>query len=113
MGSAWSRGWANPAGGSFEFNPEYEPDDLKTAIKWAKTAAASTDAPVVAIGVYPEWSKAAFQPLFREEDPLVHQHLIQIPLAILRLPDPRPLERGGLIVRPRTYQLGRQFFSVL
>ena len=22
VGSAWSRGWANPSGGSFEFNPE-------------------------------------------------------------------------------------------
>ena len=30
------------------------------------------------IGVYPEWSKSAFQPLFKGEDPLVH-HLIQVP----------------------------------
>ena len=78
VGSAWSRGWVNPAGGSFEFNPEYESEDLKKAIKWAKTAAASTAAPVMAIGVYPEWNKSAFQPLFSDEDPLVH-HLIQIP----------------------------------
>ena len=30
------------------------------------------------IGVYPQWSKSAFQSLFKEEDPFVH-HLIQVP----------------------------------
>ena len=74
VGSAWELGWANPAGGSFEFNPEYESEDLKKAFKWAKVAAASTEEPVVGIGVYPIWGKSAYQPLFAAEDPFI-QHL--------------------------------------
>lgn len=53
---AYSRVWT----GAVELNPEYEPDSLLRAVRWAKATAISSSSPFLAVGVLPKWRTQAF-----------------------------------------------------
>ena len=45
--------------GRFEFNPEYEPEELERAMQWAARSAKDSRTPVFGVGVYPKWARTA------------------------------------------------------
>ena len=64
------------------------------------------------IGVYPEWSKSAFQSLFSQEDPVVH-HLIQVPRMYFDLQTPYHWKRGESAYTHKHINWDASFFCVM
>jgi hypothetical protein len=73
LGSAWDFAWTEGGHSVFEFNPEYEHDDLQMALKWASVTAESTEEPVVGLGLYPVWAKVAHNLVTGSSDFIIHE----------------------------------------
>ncbi len=78
LGSAWDYQWTRSGGISLEFNPEYEAEDLRKALKWALASAESTEEPFLALGVYPVWGKSPYAKVYQQDNPYIHE-LIRVP----------------------------------
>ncbi|KAK3279826.1 hypothetical protein CYMTET_12307 [Cymbomonas tetramitiformis] len=78
-GSAWTTNWMKL--GTYQFNPEYTPQDLKKTLDFA-IAATTTQELVFGVGVYPTYEKPPYRKLYNAHaGHLVHE-LFEIPQGI-------------------------------
>ena len=71
-----------------ELNPEYEPGDLKKALKWATVSAQSTYEHFLALWVYPVWKKTAYQRLLESPPSPFFHHIIRVPQSFFDFQTP-------------------------
>ena len=68
--------------GRFEFNPEYEPEELERAMQWAARSAKDSRTPVFGVGVYPKWARTAERKhidQLLDKYPGAHSRILEIP----------------------------------
>jgi hypothetical protein len=112
LGSAWDFAWAGGGHRVFEFNPEYEHDDLKRALKWAIVTAESTEEPVVGLGVYPVWTKAAHNMVMGSSDLRIHE-LITVPQKYFDFQTPDHWKGGDTAYKHGSANWDVTFFVVM
>ena len=62
--------------GAIELNPEYEPEDMDKAVRWALASADQEYTPFLAIMVPPKWNGTAYQQYQGSKN---YHHLVTIP----------------------------------
>ena len=112
LGSAWDYVWAGGGHNVFEFNPEYESDDLKRALKWAVATAEGTDEPVVGMGVYPVWAKTAHNRVLDGTSLRIHE-LVTIPQKFFDFQTPDHWKGGETAYKHGSAKWDVTFFVVM